>query len=157
YGNLSCRDGAALGCRFLNRGCAYQCAAKRAKDEDLVCTNYHYWIGVNDRAGGLGDKESPVELLVLDEGHSAPEVLSDYLSVKVYESEINRWVKGNETGDGLKEWKDWINESTAQLELEEEMNELESKLEKSQSRAKQKDLDKLRNLSNTYDKFGRIL
>src|SRR5262245_34505528 len=127
FSGLSCRDGSQVGCRYLNRGCAYECARGKARNSDLVCTNYNYWLSVNDRAKGLrgeGEDGGAVEMLVLDEGHQAPDVLSDYLSVRVYESELKRW-DAKELGDDIKEWRDWILVNSVLNELDDEIDPME--------------------------------
>jgi len=154
FSNLSCRDGSQVGCRYVNRGCTYECARGKARHSDLVCTNYSYWLSANDRAKGIEGEDNPVEMLILDEGHQAPDVLSDYLSVRVYESELKRWHGYKDLGEEIKNWREWIEESHAALELEDEINEIEHIVKKL---ARKHDLEKLYTLKKTYDKLGKIV
>ncbi|MEG7697733.1 hypothetical protein U2181_15315, partial [Listeria monocytogenes] len=44
-------------------------------------------------------------LLILDEGHAAPDMLSDYLSTRVYETEIRKYAEVGGLGDDIAVWK----------------------------------------------------
>lgn len=159
----TCLGGSTAGCRYVGgKGCEYEVQKAKACNADLVSSNYAYWINVNDRANGLQRNqqdsefygENPVELLILDEGDSAREWLEQYLSVRVYESEIKRWVDPKEVHDEPEVWK-----GLAEVAAGEVKEELEAKrlVLKSKSRqAKHEEIEEVLKLERLLQKFERI-
>src|SRR5215471_13301108 len=153
FSGLSCRDGSQVGCRYLGRGCTYECARGKARNSDLVCTNYNYWISANDRARGIEEDGNEVEMLILDEGHSADVVLSDYLSVRMYESEIKEYVDAKELDEEILHWQDmWL--SVAVSELEEEIESLKKTVKRNLTHPVP--LKRLHDKEKTKDKLLKI-
>ncbi len=58
-------------------GCSYYDALRRAKQANIVITNYAYWMTQNAHGTGLGK----FNLLVCDEAHDAPNHVSDFLAI----------------------------------------------------------------------------
>src|SRR5262245_4509172 len=97
---MTCHDGAVAGCRKLGVGCTYEWVRGVAREQELISTNYAYWITNNELGmpGGMLQRlreedieeygANPVELLIMDEGDKAAEALSRYLQVRVYEKEV---------------------------------------------------------------------
>lgn len=163
YANLDCRGGSSMGCRYVGgKGCGYEIAKAKAKEAELICTNYAFWMTVNDKANGLeraGDDaewrgENPIEMLILDEGHAAPDLLSDYLSCRVYENEIKRWVDPREMGDKISDWRAFAREHTEDLKAEIRTTGME--LAHLGRKAEKKHIDALHGLEKLLVKFERI-
>lgn len=108
--NTTCKSGAYSGCHLINGGgCTYESARGDARAADLVVNNYAYWVrSLEYPERGLHSAETPVEMLVLDEGHRSVEELSKCLQKSLRESwlttarlrdypkeseEITTWVK----------------------------------------------------------------
>lgn len=90
--SLTCLDGPKTGCRACGSPkCPYTATLTRARQFPIVVTNYAYWFNINRRGSGLepviGTKY-PIDLLVLDEAHLAPEELSSFLAIRIYEREV---------------------------------------------------------------------
>lgn len=83
----TCRIGERLNCSYTGgHGCTYECARDIARAKDSVLTNYAYWVrSLEYPEKGLILPDSPVDLLVLDEGHRAPEELSRCLQTTLRE------------------------------------------------------------------------
>lgn len=91
---MNCDDGSDLQChhRFaqaVRDVCPYRQALERAKDAQLVVTNYAYWILQNEHGGGLGN----FKLLVLDEAHAAMDELCGALSMEFTAQEMYRMLQ----------------------------------------------------------------
>ncbi|PWT88243.1 MAG: hypothetical protein C5B54_10925 [Acidobacteria bacterium] len=162
---LDCRSGATVGCRLCHGGgCTYEQARNRARDSHLVVTNYAYWFTANDRASGIermrDDREikgaNPVELLVLDEAHEAPGLLSDYLGVRVYEKEIKRWKGVKELGEEWKEWQEFIKDNDLLLKLGGEIEEIKKVFGKVGRGLQKEQADKLHQAEALREKLARI-
>jgi Rad3-related DNA helicase len=127
FNNLNCRGGFSMGCRYtMGRGCDYEQAKDAAKNEQFIVTNYKYWMTVNDRANGLEragedaefNGKNPVELLILDEAHSAAQQLSDYLGFQFTEEDIKNYVDPRTMGDSLKDWQSLAGDAAEELKAE---------------------------------------
>lgn len=118
YEGLDCKDGEELGCQLgVPGGCSYGVAKLKAKNNPSFVTNYDYWMNVNDRADGLDNENYLIDILVLDEAHSARAKLASYISCRLYESELRRfgeWPNGEE----LKEWSQFAKEARLSVEAE---------------------------------------
>lgn len=97
-----CRVGA--NCTLKGGGCEYFDAVDRARQADLLVTNYTYWLYQTNKGKGLGE----FGLLILDEAHDAPEALSEYLTVKLEPWELQRiGSKPIEGTPDIRAWKEW--------------------------------------------------
>jgi Rad3-related DNA helicase len=65
---------------------------QRAKDADLVVTNYAYWLNVRRHNSCALENEygRPVELLICDEAHALEGQLGSFAEVKIWASELGR-------------------------------------------------------------------
>lgn len=83
YGDkVNCEIGALRRCRYQTPTpegllCDYERDLRAVMSSELVVTNYHYWIAAHRYGRGLGD----FDLLVMDEAHDAPTILSDFAAV----------------------------------------------------------------------------
>src|SRR5207244_3639393 len=79
---LNCSDGKRAGCAS-DENCTYA----RAKDglSDMVVTNYKYWFSTHGRLYRDGE---PIDCMVLDEAHEAPEMLADHMAARLYDKEL---------------------------------------------------------------------
>lgn len=128
--HLNCQSGSALGCRYLRgKGCSYEIKKAIARNAPMVSTNYAYWLNVNDKANGIErteaesewEGENPIELLILDEGHAAPQILSDYISCRIYEKDIQRfsgYPLGGSAGEDMAAWSAWAKLTIPELDAE---------------------------------------
>lgn len=104
----SCAEGfchAGIACSQKEGGCKYYDAQRAAKASQLVVTNYSYWLTANRFGEGLG----PVDLLVLDEGHDAPDSLSSFLAVEIEQGEVETVLHSQliPASTPLPDWRDW--------------------------------------------------
>jgi len=108
----TCEEGSICKCRHTTGKqdasslCPYKAQWAAACDSQLVCTNYAYWSTVQrfSASGGLGT----FGLLVLDEGHDAPEEISNQMTVTFSERELammdTSWPSVTQS---LPQWRDW--------------------------------------------------
>jgi len=79
----SCEDGpchSGVPCELkLGGGCLYYDGVNEAKQKPLVTSNYAMWMAVNKYGQGLGDFGT----LILDEAHSVPERLAEFMTVEL--------------------------------------------------------------------------
>jgi Rad3-related DNA helicase len=115
YGNLNCKSGASLGCACVGgNGCTYERARDKARNALMVSANYAYWMTANDKANGIERTneeaiwkgKNPVELLVCDEAHIAPDWLESYLSTKIHQNDLKPYADIKHIGTDMKSWKD---------------------------------------------------
>lgn len=102
----TCEDGLCrfgLECEFKGGGCPYYDALRTAKQARYVVTNYAMWLTAGEFLS------EGVERLVMDEAHSAPDHLHDYLKVEVdlnlFNDVLERMADPGTTEDS---WKGWI-------------------------------------------------
>lgn len=81
----NCLDGYMLGCGDKT-GCPYLAAYTRAKDADIVLTNYAYWLSMSTVNGALVNPD----VLILDEAHLAVDWLSKALDFTITERGFRR-------------------------------------------------------------------
>ena len=168
YNNLNCKGGVSMGCRYLSRGGGSGCVYERAKDEaknaNVVVMNYDYWLNVNDHVGGLQRTqeeakwfgENPFELLILDEGDEASEKVADYLSTKMSEQDIKRWVDPRAMSDSIKDWKSMITEYGIVALLEAEIRTTGMELAFLGKKVTKQQVDVLHGLERLLGKYQRI-
>lgn len=106
--SVQCHEGpchAGLPCSIRDNGCNYYDAYREAQSANLVVTNYAYWMTINKYGEGLGK----FDLMVLDEGHNAPDELSDFLAIELGPDEVEG-ILGTQfmgEGTGMTEWRQW--------------------------------------------------
>lgn len=98
-----------LSCPARGRGaCKYDKAVEECKGRDVV-TNYAHWISMCK--AGEPDRLGHFDLIVLDEGHNAHDVLVSSLSVKLYSRSIKLLLALNlprpSDDFSISQWRDW--------------------------------------------------
>jgi Rad3-related DNA helicase len=87
-GHFNCEQGAEEGClryELQSPSCPYFAAVAKAKQSNLISTNYSYWLHAHrQQAEPLG----PVDLLICDEAHAIPEELGRFLQVHLTRNEL---------------------------------------------------------------------
>ncbi len=105
---VRCDEGpchAGYRCALKSGGCLYYDAVRKAKESQLVVTNYAYWMTARQVGIELGE----VDLLVLDEAHNAPDELSSFLHVEIQAHEAEgvlgtRFPEVNAEQDTVRDW-----------------------------------------------------
>jgi len=98
-------------CVHQPQGCTYFDAQRYAIKQQLMTTNYDYWMSVNGRERNTDNAAPPLghrDMLVLDEAHEAFEQLAGFMAVEIGHWEIEG-VLGKQfiSGATLDEWKEW--------------------------------------------------
>ena len=124
-------------CDGVKRGeCPRQAAIQAAKSSPLVVTNYHCWLSLN-RYSDRNSKAPIGEfgLIVLDEAHIAPQILSDFCTIKLDLNEIVRYLKIDPKLIPVKSLssEDWCRWGDSIVEI---AREAYKKLEKGDTKAK---------------------
>lgn len=85
--------------------CPYKLAYKRALEADLIVTNYSYWALINKYGEGLG----PVDMLVLDEAHNAPDEVCGVMTVTIHPADVLRRLRTDwpSDPDNTDSWRRW--------------------------------------------------
>lgn len=168
FEKLKCGDGKRAGCG-LKATCSYECARLDAKEANLLVSNYAYWLRARRAALEYTDKEvdnglepNPIECLILDEVHNAPEELAGYMSCRLYEKELREILGLNpehgEELDRMKEdlssWvhaaEDWHREADMQLTNMERLLKAKGRF------VTKAELDHAQRLEALIDKLERI-
>lgn len=103
---VDCEQGADANCPHKKDAeCPYYRAYLAARSSHLVLTNYSYWMLIHRYGEGLG----PVELLVLDEAHDAPEEVCSVMSVHLTARQIYGMLRSSFPADGatIDVWRRW--------------------------------------------------
>lgn len=97
--------------------CCYRQQFQDCIESDLVCTNYAYWVNVHKGGtGGLSPATHPIDLLVLDEAHNAPDGLCDLLSVKLTSRDLREYTNSfPEEPDQIESWCTWAKPELARM------------------------------------------
>jgi Rad3-related DNA helicase len=144
-------------CDLAEAGCLYFDAQRRARNSDVVVTNYAYWMAVNERArsrdegedGGGAKVRLPLGkrgMLVLDEAHAALDELANHLTI-----EMGNWEIEGVLGEdwpialNLADWKEWAGMMARKSTLMQ--GELSHEI-KSKVATSRKNLSRLRELRN---------
>lgn len=92
-------------CRYKDLGCSYYDKFRAANRASLVVTNYAYWMSINEYGEGLGE----FDMLILDEGHSIPAEVSNFVNFNLEEKEMRKALNvgfPSKTND-MEEWREW--------------------------------------------------
>lgn len=97
-------------CPHRDAGCSYYDAVRVASESDLLVTNYAYWMAQHRYGKGLNRKDRDgFDVLVLDEGHSAPDELAGFLSTRINHSDVDYLAHTPVPAPGtpVTEWANW--------------------------------------------------
>lgn len=110
----TCEEGAHRKCRCASgpqgpdSTCPYKAQWASACISPLVCTNYSYWSTVQRFGQGIGE----FGLLMLDEGHDAPDEISNQMTTSFSERELDMLDASWPTIPiSLPQWKEWAIEN----------------------------------------------
>lgn len=117
-----CHGGEECGLKF--GGCEYYDRYRLAQRAGIVVTNYALWM--TDRKREVSQRLNsvkPVEILVLDEAHDAPEALAGHVATEMRYDVINRCGLAEVRWPGIKDdeqgvWKAWAEGVSGYLEDE---------------------------------------
>lgn len=90
----------------IKSSCDYFVAVDIAKQAELLVTNYAFYLAYqNFTEEGLG----PIDMLVLDEAHEAPDQLGEFIKVELSAWEIQTLLQSRplEAGTGMGQWREW--------------------------------------------------
>lgn len=93
-----CRRG--ITCPLREMGCDYFDRIREAARSQVFTTNYDFWFHKQPELG-------PIDLLVLDEAHQAPDELADYLSFRLTPDHRRAIGAAWPEGEDVKEWRAW--------------------------------------------------
>lgn len=102
----TCEEGAVGGCDARSTAsCGYRAAVTKARESKHIVTNYAYWISIN-KGEGLGKRG----LLIMDEGHDAPDIICDSVAVTVTKKDVQRVDVPPPTGnrESFDMWAAWF-------------------------------------------------
>jgi len=100
-----------VGCQHKSDlSCHYYAAYARARAANLVVTNYSYWMYQHAYGEGLGN----FDLLVCDEAHAVPEIVSSFLTVKLDRRDafMSGLLPKNYGEYNIEQWVDWARSAT---------------------------------------------
>lgn len=159
-----CKTGLTMHCRYSvpGGGCTYDRKVAEVRESKAVLTNYDFWLAKKQYGGGLcrGEKEAlmkgpnPFEMLILDEGDVAEQVLSNFLSTNVYEDEIKRWCDPRTIGEDVNVWREFAKEHL--VEVEEEIRTSGMELAHLADKVSKKDIENHHRLEKLQEKLERI-
>jgi len=119
-GEVNCDAGpciAGVKCPLKNTDeCEYYRAVNQARRAKLVVTNYSYWLYSNKYADGLG----PVDYLVCDEGHDAPNAISDFLTISLDKTDhlLHTLLPSAPQEYTMNQWARWADQTIETLQEE---------------------------------------
>jgi len=149
--DLSCEQGHDIGCsqdRDRKTGtCPYQLAYRKACAAQIVVTNYAYWMAIHQYGDGLGK----FDMLVLDEGHDAPDEVCNAVACEISTREAFQML-GSGFPDREAEfdsWKSWAQAYSGMARLE--LDSLVEELRTSASKSTMHELQRWRALSRKLD------
>ncbi len=99
-------------CNLRDDGdCLYYSAQDRAKEADIVVTNYAYWLTLGRHSNP--DILGKFDLLIMDEAHGAPEWLSNFCAVSLDSNEIQSLLglKLPPLDEGVEIWSSWARDA----------------------------------------------
>lgn len=101
-----------MACPLRNDGCAYYDRVRKASISKLVVTNYAYWMTAN-RFKGRGETIGDFDLIVCDEAHDTPDLVSSHLSIRMDREKgpaASLLPSGDLRGMTIADWKLWAKE-----------------------------------------------
>lgn len=150
--NLTCDQGPCINgyeCKYKQNGCQYYDKIKQAKRADIVITNYAYWMTINKYGEGLGK----FELIVCDEAHGLPDLVSGFLSIELnrYNDILQRDLRSSGIKDwSISKWREWAIEIEA--DVEDEIERCNGKLNGNII----KRVSKLKKIKSELGRLGRV-
>lgn len=102
-----CRRG--ITCPLREGGCDYYDRIRAAAAGQLWVANYDFWF---HNRGALG----PLDLLVMDEAHGAPDKLAGHLSFRLTHEKLKVLKAAWPTGEDVREWARWANWAVGRIE-----------------------------------------
>jgi Rad3-related DNA helicase len=113
--NATCADGRKLKCPArISEECEYIRARKTFLESSLSVTNYDYYLSSIIHGDGCG----PVDLLVLDEAHTAVQQLSDAITITLnhLDNEPFYMITGTPPfARPIPEWKEWSRQAILKI------------------------------------------
>lgn len=103
---------AGLSCDLKRGGCPYYDAVAEGKRSAVTVTNYSWWLHTN----AYGEGFPPIDTLILDEAHAAPDELADFLSCEFSREHVKRFLSGY--APPPTKWNNWAAEQAVALEGE---------------------------------------
>jgi Rad3-related DNA helicase len=111
-----------MACPLRDGGCTYYDRVKQAHASRLVVTNYAYWMTAN-KYKGRGEAIGNFDLIVCDEAHDTPDIVSSFLSIRLNREKgyvASVIPDGDLRGMTIADWKLWAKqvmpEVTAEME-----------------------------------------
>jgi len=104
-----CLDGDK--CSYLENGCHYFDAFRRAQKAPIVVTNYSLWFSLLGGTRHLGTRQ----LLVCDEAHDAPEQVAKAVGCELDPEDVDMPERDQE--QSLGEWKQWAEQKVLDTKL----------------------------------------
>lgn len=140
-------------CSLRNGGCYYYDALERAKRADLVVTNYAFWVSANRYGTGLGDRT----LLICDEAHALPEVLSNLLTVTIHKA--NPWMDpfapADLLGMDMRDWVSWAETTLPRVNAVIEKSKKRIKRSDGGTKQERKEFSFLQNLAGSLELLSK--
>lgn len=140
-------------CDLKTNFCSYYGeAVPRAKSAQIVLMNYAKWLSTTD-----GKEFGEFDMIVLDEAHSASDLLASHLSVEVEWSDFENLLRTRRPANlhmSMKEWagwaRNWLPAATTRLA------ELKTQIKQSGGRAKKDQVRELRELTAMEKKLSAV-
>jgi Rad3-related DNA helicase len=106
-------------CKLRDMGCTFygsDGALQKAKDAKIVITNYANWFSAADQAA-KEEKFGDFDLIVMDEGHGAADVLCNSLSVELDLRDVAH-LKSADARQDMSKWSAWCRQLLPSVESE---------------------------------------
>jgi len=88
--------------------CEYRIAIARARQANLLVTNYHFWALAKESLGKF-------DLVVLDEAHDSPEILASLVSLRLSQKMLKRFEWDLPRYKKVTLWRHWAAHNSAAL------------------------------------------
>ena len=156
----TCAEGARTGCTWRQGNpeksrCRYLEAKNAALNSQLVITNYSYWLTLNRWQDKPESHLGIFDLIIMDEAHRVPNILSDFASFTIYAKEIRGLLDSTEWprihGDDIDKWCEWG--GVAVLAAEESYRELRGR---GNSPANLKAMEKVKDLGSRLRTLSQL-
>lgn len=139
-------------CRYMDGGCGYFDAVRAAREEELIATNYAFWMTQYAYGEGLGKFDT----LICDEGHFSSRAIESFLAVQFDHldgTKIGR--KLLKTDAKFEQWKKWG--TSGRADIEERLEDIQSRIKQMQSPEGEVDRKKLRGFLRDVKEFKDLL